>query len=267
MDALATVAEKLAEGNVPPAVAQALAQARLTALQKPGGAGVQGIATGGTLRRLVARTLAQQFGTAISRACAPYQFALSTRAGTDAAAHLLRAATDLRGDATIVALDGIGAYDHVVRAEFFATLLHNAALAPLMPYARLFYAQDSTYVWYDDAGVAHEVRQGEGVEQGDALAPALFSLALHRALRVAEERLEHGEVLVAFLDTCTCSPDPSVHGKRLIASRTPSRRTRVSKRTSGNAGSGTPRAVPLPPALGIRGQTFGEETRNRRTEA
>jgi len=200
MDALATVAEKLAEGNVPPAVAQALAQARLTALQKPGGAGVRGIATGDTLRRLVARTLAQQFGTAISRACAPYQFTLSTRAGTDAAAHLLRAATDLRGDATIVALDGIGAYDHVVRAEFFATLLHNAALAPLMPYARLFYAQDSTYVWYDDAGVAHEVRQGEGVEQGDALAPALFSLALHRALRVAEERLEHGEVLVAFLD-------------------------------------------------------------------
>ena len=75
MDALATVAEKLAEGNVPPAVAQALAQARLTALQKPGGAGVWGIATGDTLRRLVARTLAQQFGTAISRACAPYQFA------------------------------------------------------------------------------------------------------------------------------------------------------------------------------------------------
>jgi len=93
---------------------------------------------------LVARTLAQQFGTAISRACAPYQFALSTRAGADAAAHLLRAATDLRGDATIVALDGIGAYDHVVRAELVATLLQSQEPAPLMPYARMFYAAEST---------------------------------------------------------------------------------------------------------------------------
>ncbi|CAK0891155.1 unnamed protein product, partial [Prorocentrum cordatum] len=41
---------------------------------------------------------------------------------------------------------------------------------------------------------------GEGVEQGDALAPALFALALHGALAGASRTLEQGDFLVAFLD-------------------------------------------------------------------
>ena len=48
--------------------------------------------------------------------CAPFQYALSTRAGTDCVGHMLRAATDLDPNATILSVDGIGAYDHVSRA-------------------------------------------------------------------------------------------------------------------------------------------------------
>ena len=199
MEALGDVASSLALGDVPPAVAEALSLARLTALRKRDNQ-VRGIATGDTLRRLVARTLAQQHGQAFNEACAPFQFALSTRAGTDAAAHFLRAATEMRDDATIVALDGVGAYDHVSRAEMFRALLGNASLAPLLPYARTFYGRTSRYVWYDDDGVSHEIRQGEGVEQGDALSPAFFSLALHQALVEANAQLQPGEALIAYLD-------------------------------------------------------------------
>ena len=99
---------------------------------------MRGIATGDTLRRLVARTLAQQHGPAFNQACAPFRFTLSTRAGTDAAAHFLRAATDLRDDATIVALDGVGAYDNVSGGAMFQALLASPDLAPLVPYARTF---------------------------------------------------------------------------------------------------------------------------------
>ena len=46
--------------------------ARLTALTKPNG-GVRGIATGCTVRRLVARTLAKQFMKVFEVECAPFQ--------------------------------------------------------------------------------------------------------------------------------------------------------------------------------------------------
>ena len=50
-------------------------------------------------------------------------------------------------------------------------------LANLIPFVKQWYGHDSTYLWYDDEGTLHEIQQGEGIEQGDALAPALFALA------------------------------------------------------------------------------------------
>ena len=82
LESLLDAAESLARAEVPSPIAQAYMTARMTALQKPGG-GVRGIVVGTALRRLVARTLARQFGPEIEAACAPFQFALSTRAGTD----------------------------------------------------------------------------------------------------------------------------------------------------------------------------------------
>ena len=50
----------------------------MTALKKPDG-GVQGIVAGDVVRRLVARTMAQQLGPATIAATAPHQYALLTR--------------------------------------------------------------------------------------------------------------------------------------------------------------------------------------------
>ena len=38
------------------------------------------------------------------------------------------------------------------------------------------------------------------MEQGDALAPALFALGIHRALQEADAHLRDDEFLVAYLD-------------------------------------------------------------------
>ena len=44
--------------------------------------------------------------------CAPFQFALSTRAGTDCVGHTIRAMTDVDPECTVLSIDGVGAYDH-----------------------------------------------------------------------------------------------------------------------------------------------------------
>ena len=66
--------------------------ARLTALAKPDGV-VRGIATGSSVRRLVARTLAKDFASEFEVECALFQHQLSTRAGPDCVGDT-RAATD-----------------------------------------------------------------------------------------------------------------------------------------------------------------------------
>ena len=74
-------AEDLARAQAPESITRAFMCATMTALQKQDG-GVRGIATGTSFRRLVAKTLARQFLKAVEAVCSPYQFALSTRAGT-----------------------------------------------------------------------------------------------------------------------------------------------------------------------------------------
>ena len=82
----------------------------------------------------------------------------------------------------------------------FEALQGNAELRDLIPFVRLWYGQQSLYLWQDEAGTVRQVRQGEGVEQGDALAPALFALAVHGALAAASQQLQGDEFLLAFLD-------------------------------------------------------------------
>ena len=71
---LISAAEDFARAETPPA-AQSFMLATMTALRKKDG-GVRGIATGSSFRRLVAKTLAKQFSTAVNDTCAPFQFAL-----------------------------------------------------------------------------------------------------------------------------------------------------------------------------------------------
>ena len=107
-------------------------------------------------------------------ACMPFQYALSTRAGTDFVARVVRSED-------FGSIDGTGAFDHTKRKSMLEALHNNADLAPFLPFVRMFYGKDSTYVWYDDEGVPHEILQGEGGEQGDPLMPALCALGVRYA--------------------------------------------------------------------------------------
>ena len=165
---LAQVGEKLAHGDVPFAIVGGLRLGRLTALQKDNGR-VRGITTVDIFRHLVARTLAQTYSEDIEEACSPFQFALSTRAGTDCVGLLTRATPDMDKQAVVVSIDGVGAYDHVHRASMLGKLQTLSRACAVLPFVRLFYVDASRYLWSDDAGQLHTIRQAEGGEQGGPL--------------------------------------------------------------------------------------------------
>ena len=180
----------------------------MTALEKRDG-GVRGIATGTSFRRLVANLLARQFSEQVEQACAPFQFALSTRAGTDCVGHAIRVATELNTRLTVLSIDGVGAFDHVLRAAMLSKVAEVPSLRELLPFVKAAYARPSSYVWVDEEFVRHTIEQHEGGEQGDPLMPLLFSLGIHDALDEIQQQLEPGESLFAFLDDTyvLCSPE------------------------------------------------------------
>ena len=82
LEGLIHAAELFARAAIPCEIAEVLMRAGMSAFRKKDD-GVRGIAAGTTFRRLVAKTLARQYGPEMEEACAPFQFALSARAGID----------------------------------------------------------------------------------------------------------------------------------------------------------------------------------------
>ena len=123
---------------------------------KPAGGG----ASAGHGRRLPpprgSDALAQQFGEAFRTACAPFQYALRTRAGSEAIVRALQGATEADPRTAVLSIDGVGAYDHISRASMLGALRAHAPLTGLLPFASLFYGQASRYIYYDEEGVGHE---------------------------------------------------------------------------------------------------------------
>ena len=112
----------------------------------------------------------------------------------------LRAATDRCGSATILSVDGIGAYDHVSRAAMLERLEKMPAARSILPFVRLSCGAPSKYSWWDEGGQKRTLFQAEGGEQGDPLMPLLFSIGIQGALEEVSEVLHPGEQLCAFLD-------------------------------------------------------------------
>ena len=107
------VATRLAKADIPHQVSQAIGLGRVVALQKP--------------RHCHRRPSADWFPGAW--ACMPHQFALSTRAGTEAIVHAFTSATEAHPNHTILSVDGIGAYDTISRTSMLEGL--RAVASPL----------------------------------------------------------------------------------------------------------------------------------------
>ena len=173
-----------------PSIVDAIRQGRITALRKPSG-GVRGIVVGDVIRRVVARTLAQQLGPAVEGATAPFQCALSTKAGCECVSHVVQGLTEADPDL-------------ISREAMLDGLLQVDGGGAALPFVRLFYGRPSQYLWEDSTGTTHLVHQGEGGEQGDPLMPLLYSVGQHRALEAISRELLGSEKLLAYLGRHLC---------------------------------------------------------------
>ena len=195
------VAEIMARAQIPADIIGAVRVGRMTAFRKRTG-GVRGIVAGDALRRLIARTIAQQMGEAVKAATAPFQYALSTRAGCECVAM-----SDLNPNATITSIDGVSAYDSISRRAMLEEKVPGGR--EVLPFVLMFYGSPSSYFWEDEGGVTHSIAQGEGGEQGDPLVPLLFALGQHPALLATQRRLDPSEKVFAFLDDIYTKTEPS----------------------------------------------------------
>ena len=92
---LFAMGEQLSRAETPRNINEVIRLGRMTALQKSSG-GVRGIIVGDIVRRLVGRTMAQQMSNAVKAAMAPFQYALSSRAGRECIAHALQTISELQ---------------------------------------------------------------------------------------------------------------------------------------------------------------------------
>ena len=69
---------------------------------------------------------------------------------------------------------------------------------PVLPFVLQFYGRRSMYFWEHDFGEVHDILQGEGGEQGDALMPTLFALGQDKVLDAIQKNLRLDEKLLAF---------------------------------------------------------------------
>ena len=88
---------------------------RLTALRKLDG-GVRRVILGDIMRILLARIVVKQVTKKAEKAIAPFQCALSTKAGCECVvAHIMQTLTDQNVEATVVSIDGVRSLDVISR--------------------------------------------------------------------------------------------------------------------------------------------------------
>ena len=194
LQVLTDIIEIIANGHLPPAISHAMRLSGLTALRKNNGR-VRGIAAGDTYRRLASKILAKMKQSVFRNRVEPSNFGLSAHSGTDQLGHLVRIFTEASPNHSVLAIDGVGAFDHIRRSKIFDELLNDPEVSSLIPFARMWYQDVSTLVWADDEGNLHEIFQADGGEQGDALMPSFFSLALKPALQKIQSRLHADDLL------------------------------------------------------------------------
>ena len=116
---------------------------------------------------------------------APFQYALSTRVGSECVAH-------------VVVRDEPNSNNHDVSVPVIPYLEGLCIFITLTREAECCRLRGS--LWHSTCGRTLDpfIRQGEGGEQGYALMPLLFSLGQHGALQAAQEQFKPQERLMVF---------------------------------------------------------------------
>ena len=77
--------------------------------------------------------MAKQVAKKVEKATAPSTYALTTRAGCECVAHILQTITDKDERATVVSIDGVGAYDLISRNAMMEGLLRMEEGDQILP--------------------------------------------------------------------------------------------------------------------------------------
>ena len=189
-------AEDAARAEMPDLAARAFMSATMTALQKKDGGSWH--RHGHVFPKIGCEDVGETVWQ-VESVCSPFQFAHSTRAGTDCVSHAIRLMTDTDHETTVLSIDGIGAYDHVLRSAMMAKLHGVPGLRFVAFRASDLFKTHKICVgrrrWSE---ACHPPSRGRRTR--DPLMPLLFCLAVHDALANVQMQLREGEHIFAFLD-------------------------------------------------------------------
>ena len=96
-----------------------------------------------------------------SRPRALHQYALTTRSGCESIAHALQGLTDLDPEATVMSVDGVGAFDLISRASMMSALRNVPGCDDALPFVLQFYGQPSNFMWGGRDGQGPRHRAGQ----------------------------------------------------------------------------------------------------------
>lgn len=146
--------------------------ARLCAFNKKDG-GVRPIAVGGTFRRLASKLVCKKIAPHLKDLFQPYQLGFGSPGGCEAAVHAVRTFLSHDNEADVLLkVDVKNAFNCIDRSS----LLNEASFHIPEAYKYIWQCYSSpSKLFYGNHQISSEV----GVQQGDPLGPALFSLGIH----------------------------------------------------------------------------------------
>ena len=173
LDALTALSNTMLAGAIPDSVCPVLYGANLLALNKPGG-GIRPIAVGNVFRRLVAKSVVRLVGEEIGVKLRPTQLGFGTPGGCEAAIHATRRYLSQAGEIlprVLLKLDYKNAFN-TIRRDYLLRVVRKE-LPQLYPLVWQFYSSPTKLFFGTSI-----IQSATGVQQGDPLGPALFSMSI-----------------------------------------------------------------------------------------
>ena len=193
---------RAASGNLDSRIWPWFCSATLIPLKKNDG-GVRPIAVGNILRRLVAKLIAARMKLPLSEHFDGLQFGVACPAGIDKIVHWIRENThqwtdpnwkpgeavlkDFPLGAVVLKVDIKNAFNTVAREAFIRAIIEQSP--QFVPYFLATYGTPANLLLAGSGGMTREIILAmTGVQQGDPLAPACFSLAIHKIIKDLRDR-------------------------------------------------------------------------------